>query len=257
VEIQGDTAQYRGYYRATGQLRSEMSLVGGTREGRCMLYFADGTPEWAGFYRDGKAEGEFLTYHPNGVRRRVEFHERDTSLIDRQVEFDSSGRRISEWIPEGQPLTGSYVIRKDGRIVDSTRYVRGLREGMSISLGPDGDTVSRTFYNAGKADTTAPGRISKPNQRSTAQILKVLRRKTPDLRHTYNAHLRSARFSGKVTLRFGIQPDGNLAYILPIGDTTRKPRFVRDLLNQIQNWRFDSIPGGSQDIVTVPFTFSE
>jgi hypothetical protein len=32
---------------------------------------------------------------------------------------------------------------------------------------------------------------------------------------------------------------------------------VRDILNEIQGWKFPAVDAESMDIVTVPFTFSE
>jgi hypothetical protein len=258
VEIRGDTAVHRAHYR-TGGLRSEVTLVRGERQGASRLFFANGGPEHSGRFQDGAAEGEAITYFPDGKRSTVEYFLRDTLQVHRSLEFDSTGARISEWVPADDSLTGSYVLRRNGQVVDSTYYVRGKREGLSFSLGAQGDTVAKTFYRNGKVDSAAGKNAVRavPYPRTTESILKTIRRHTPDLRHTYNAHLANSRFGGKVTLRFRIRPDGSLDYVLPTGDTTGKPRFVRDVITRIQDWRFQAIDRTSMDIVTVPFTFSE
>lgn len=107
----------------------------------------------------------------------------------------------------------------------------------------------------GKQDT-ATSRIA-PGLRTTASILQVLRKKTPLLKQVYDSHLQYERFGGKVVLRFAIRPDGRIAYLLPIEDTTKLPRFVRDILNRVQDWKFAPVEDENLDIVTVPFTFSE
>jgi antitoxin component YwqK of YwqJK toxin-antitoxin module len=255
VEVRGDTAVCRSHYRAGG-LRSEVTLVRGEPQGARRLYFANGTPEFAGWFRDGAAEGEAVTHFPDGKRRIVEYFLHDTLQVHRSLEFDSTGARISEWMPAGDSLTGSLVLRRNGQVVDSTYYIRGKKEGLSFSLGTKGDTVAKAFYRNGKWDSAA-AESPASGTRSTESILKTIRRHTPDLRHTYNAHLANSRFGGKVTLQFRIRPDGSLDYVLPIEDTSGKPRFVRDVITRVQDWRFQSIDMTSMDIVTVPFTFSE
>jgi hypothetical protein len=178
---------------------------------------------------------------------------------DQRVEFDSLGRQISEWIPSGgDPRSGTYLTRRNGRVTDSARYEKGLMEGWSFSLNAKGDTVSKGFYERGKKDTVQSNWVEPPGSYRTAEsILKVIRKRTPNLRHRYNRYLAASRFNGKITVYFGIRPDGGIGYLLPIGDTSRRPRFVRDILNEIQGWKFPAVDAESMDIVTVPFTFSE
>jgi len=95
-------------------------------------------------------------------------------------------------------------------------------------------------------------------QRSTASILRVIRQHTPGLRHTYNKHLKThPGFKGKVTLRFSIAPSGSIVQLTIVGSTTGVSEFDQEILGKVKSWRFEPIKGKANDVVTVPFTFSE
>jgi TonB family protein len=95
-------------------------------------------------------------------------------------------------------------------------------------------------------------------QRSTESILRVIRQHTPGLRHTYNKFLKTnPGFKGKVTLKFAIAPSGAIVELTIVGTTTGIPDFDQQVRNSVKSWRFEPIKGKSNDVVTVPFTFSE
>jgi TonB family protein len=95
-------------------------------------------------------------------------------------------------------------------------------------------------------------------QRSTESILRVIRQHTPGLRHTYNKHLKTnPGFKGKVTLKFSIAPSGSIVELTIVGTTTGVPEFDQEIRNKVKSWRFEPIKGKANDVVTVPFTFSE
>lgn len=259
VEVRGDTAVYKGFYR-NGGIRSEITLVDGSANGPSRLFFMNGAVEEKSWYRNGGKEGERIIYFPNGIRNHQEFFVRDTSQADRRMRFDSTGRKISEWTSLGEPGTGIYRVYWKGAVIESTYYRRGIQEGLAFENDLEGDTVSVSLFKDGKIDTTNFKRKAgsdKYGQRTTESLLKVIRRRTPTLRHIYNSHLRPNRFRGKVTLKFAIRPDGGISYLLVLGNSTGNHRFARDVANSIQRWRFEAIETKSNDIVTVPFTFSE
>ncbi len=95
-------------------------------------------------------------------------------------------------------------------------------------------------------------------QRSTESILRVIRQHTPGLRHTYNKYLKlHPGFKGKVTLRFSIAPSGSIVQLDIAGSTTGVSDFDSEIQNKVRSWRFEPIKGKANDVVTVPFTFSE
>ena len=95
-------------------------------------------------------------------------------------------------------------------------------------------------------------------QRSTESILRVIRQHTPGLRHTYNKYLKTnPGFKGKVTLKFAIAPSGAIVELTITGTTTGVSEFDAEIKEKIRTWRFEPIKGKANDVVTVPFTFSE
>ena len=95
-------------------------------------------------------------------------------------------------------------------------------------------------------------------QRSTESILRVIRQHTPGLRHTYNKYLKTnPGFKGKITLKFAIAPSGAIVELTIVGTTTGVGEFDSEIRDKVRTWRFEPVKGKSNDVVTVPFTFSE
>lgn len=95
-------------------------------------------------------------------------------------------------------------------------------------------------------------------QRSTESILRVIRQHTPGLRHTYNKYLKTnPGFKGKITLKFAIAPSGSIVELTIVGTTTGVSEFDQEVRDKVRTWRFEPVKGKSNDVVTVPFTFSE
>ncbi len=102
--------------------------------------------------------------------------------------------------------------------------------------------------------TMAPGE----NARSTAAILTVIRSHSPGLRHIYNTYLRMhTGMKGKVTLRFAISPSGQVVDVGQVSSSTESTDFDTQISEQIMSWRFEPVKSLGNDLVTVPFNFSE
>ena len=98
---------------------------------------------------------------------------------------------------------------------------------------------------------------SGPGSRSAADIMKIVRQRTPGLRHIYSKHLKkNPGFEGKVTLKFTIAPGGEIINIAIVSSTTGYAAFDNDIRNMVGSWTFSKIKSGNT-VVTVPFTFTE
>ena len=94
--------------------------------------------------------------------------------------------------------------------------------------------------------------------RSTASILAVIRSHSPGLRHVYNGYLKQRPgLAGKITLRFAIAPSGEVVDAGLAGSTTGYAAFDEDVVGKVMSWRFELVKAPGNDIVTVPFNFSE
>src|SRR4051812_43832094 len=86
-------------------------------------------------------------------------------------------------------------------------------------------------------------------QRTTESILKVLRKNTPDLRHTYNKYLKTHWFGGKVTFQFVIRPNGKIKFIYLLGNTSGDHDFALSLLEAVNQWSFEETQSTLCDVV--------
>lgn len=120
----------------------------------------------------------------------------------------------------------------------------------------------------GALSTKVRGNISAPKMneidigkgngtRSASSVMRVVRSRTPGLRHIYNKALKSKPgFSGKVTLRFTIAPSGKIINMSILSSTTGYSDFDSKVKAKVKRWVFGKIKSGNTT-VTIPFTFSE
>ncbi len=134
----------------------------------------------------------------------------------------------------------------------------GIGDGLGSLLGGGGGGIA----------TKAKGSIKTPSERdidmgagggsrSAADIMKVVRQRTPGLRHTYNKFLKKKPgFQGKVTLKFTIAPGGEVISISIASSTTGYGEFDGEIKKAVSRWTFSKVKSGNTT-VTIPFTFSE
>ena len=134
----------------------------------------------------------------------------------------------------------------------------GIGDGLAGLLGGGGGGIA----------TEAKGAVRGPSERdiamgagggsrSAADIMKVVRQRTPGLRHIYNKFLKKKPgFQGKVTLKFTIAPGGEIISISIASSTTGYGEFDGEVKNAVSRWKFSKVKSGNTT-VTIPFTFSE
>ena len=134
----------------------------------------------------------------------------------------------------------------------------GIGDGLGSLLGGGGGGIA----------TRAKGTIKTPSardidmgagggSRSAADIMKVVRQRTPGLRHIYNKYLKKQPgFAGNVTLRFTIAPGGDVITISIASSSTGYSEFDNAVKNAVKRWTFSKVKSGNTT-VTIPFTFSE
>ena len=135
---------------------------------------------------------------------------------------------------------------------------RGYGDGLAGLFGGGGGGIA----------TKAKGNIRTPSaqdieiksgdgSRSAADIMKVVRQRTPGLRHIYNKYLNMRPgFHGKVVLKITIAPSGEVSSISIASSTTGFGEFDAKIKGAVGNWTFNKVKSGNTT-VTIPFTFSE
>ena len=93
--------------------------------------------------------------------------------------------------------------------------------------------------------------------RSRQEIMAVVNARMPGLRNVYNKYLKSRPgFSGKVTLKFTIDPSGDIIDISIVSSTTGYADFDNAVKNMISTWKWKAIRRGNTT-PTVPFNFDD
>lgn len=165
----------------------------------------------------------------------------------------------------GLQVTGKTKIGEvRGKVSDG--FNQGMFAGGSGGIGNDiGNLIGGA---AGAISTKAMGNIKTPKEneiewgsgpasRSAADIMKVVRQRTPGLRHVYNKHLKKVPgFQGKVTLKFTIAPGGEIISIALVSSTTGYSEFDNEIKSSVGRWKFSKVKSGNTT-VTIPFTFTE
>jgi len=165
----------------------------------------------------------------------------------------------------GLQVTGKTKIGEvRGKVSDG--FNQGMFAGGSGGIG--NDITNLISGSAGAISTKAMGNIkppkdtdiewgSGPSSRSATDIMKVVRQRTPGLRHIYNKHLKKKPgFQGKVTLKFTIAPGGEIISISLVSSTTDYSEFDNEIKNAVGRWTFSKVKSGNTT-VTIPFTFTE
>lgn len=191
----------------------------------------------------------------------------DSEYTEKQNEiskFDADIDRVLRDVA-GLQKTGETVLGGRRDKADSD-FNEGYAEGGSGGIG-DG-LAGMLGGGGGGIATMAKGSVKTPYEhdvgmgagggsRSAADIMKVIRQRTPGLRHIYNKFLKEKPgFQGKVTLKFTIAPEGEIISISIASSTTGYSEFDNEVKTAVSRWKFNKVKSGNTTI-TVPFTFSE
>jgi len=119
--------------------------------------------------------------------------------------------------------------------------------------------------------TKAKGNVTTPTENdisvdvdssnTKSLILKVVRQRTPGLRHIYNKYLKirendkKPSFKGTIVLKLEIGDLGAVSNVLVKSTTTDYPEFDEQIAKAVSRWKFPKNRTGGN--VTVPFTFRE
>ena len=92
--------------------------------------------------------------------------------------------------------------------------------------------------------------------RSAADIMKVVRQRTPGIKHLYSKFLQKKDFEGTVKLKFTIAPGGQIISISTVSSNTGFSEFDSEIKNAVSRWTFSKVKSGNTT-VTIPFKFSK
>jgi TonB family protein len=133
----------------------------------------------------------------------------------------------------------------------------GIGDGLAGLLGGGGGGIATKAKGSIKTPSMQDIDIKEGSSRSAADIMKVVRQRTPGLRHIYNKYLKmKPGFQGKVVLKFAIASSGEITKIVIESSTTDFSDFDNEIKGAVNRWTFSKISSG-KTVVTIPFTFTE
>lgn len=164
----------------------------------------------------------------------------------------------------GSQTTGKTVLggrrgKADGGMDEnySKRSSGGIGDGLAEIRGGGGGGIATKAKGSIRTPSERDIDINHGGPRSAADIMKVVRQRTPGLRHIYNKFLKKKPgFAGKVTLKFTIAPGGEIISISVASSTTDYKDFDEEIKTTVSRWKFSKVKEGNTT-VTIPFTFSE
>jgi TonB family protein len=119
------------------------------------------------------------------------------------------------------------------------------------------------WKNAKKGHVKVPSfsdidlKFEKDANRSASDVMKVVRQRTPGLRHIYNQRLKSnSGFQGVITLKITIAPSGEILDVSIFSSTTKDYDFDAEIQEKVSCWTFGKIKSG-KTTVTMPLIFSK
>lgn len=190
------------------------------------------------FYRNGNAKKIILRnnsdldtsyYLQDGQSIRYKEEYKGDTLCS--TELDSIGNLYVEKILYQSKVLEKKIYENDSLVL----YIKG-----------DGDN----------ADTLIHKMSSKIRYRKASEIMAVVQENISSLQSIYNHYLKSSKFNSKIKIRMAINPQGNIAYLLPVSYTPNTPLdFINDIIKAISTWTFEAVDKNT--IATIPFTFFE
>ena len=165
---------------------------------------------------------------------------------------DETSLQTTDKITSRRRHSRAYEDSEDDYVKDNSN---GIGDGLAGLLGGGGGGIATKAK--GSIKTPSMRDIDIEGSRSAADIMKVVRQRTPGLRHIYNNCLKKKPgFQGRVTLKFTISPDGKINNISIASSTTGFSEFDNEIKNAVGRWTFSKIQSGNTT-VSIPFTFSE
>ena len=172
---------------------------------------------------------------------------RHASSDDQKYAYELNGNYYSLKIVNGIISDTSFIFKRSGELIEKSTWTYTDSSGKII--------FHQKIFN-GKNESIA--NASDSVKRGTESMLATIRKKTPDLHRIYNKYLReNPGFNGRLNFKFWIKPTGEINKLLILENTTGNKEFAIEILQKVSNWTFEAVAGQDEEILAIPFTFSE
>ena len=158
----------------------------------------------------------------------------------------------SNWYRRGKPIPGFNEERE-------STFFYSIPPGMDWL--PDNRPKNIKFKYRGNVERPSLSDFKVENKkganRTASDIMKIVRRRAPGLRHVYNNYLKkNPGFQGKITLKFTIAPKGEITDVSIVSSTTQNSKFDAEIQQLVGSWGFRRVKSGNTTVI-IPFTFFE
>lgn len=207
-------------------------------------------------YQYGNDKGKPYASKPTGKKKSLSACNLGRGKVNSEStgEYSSSTDKVIDEVKRLQDrIYESVEIDDEPETSTSPHY--GVDDGLAGLLGGGGGGVA----------TRAKGSVRTPTERDVKvegglplkNVMNVIRQRTPGLRHIYNKFLnKKPGFSGKVTVKFTVAPNGEVTRISIASSNTKYKDFENEIKSAVSRWKFAKSESGNST-VTVQFAFSE
>jgi hypothetical protein len=227
-----------------------------------------------GTYKNGLIDGEIVFGNKKSCEVTVSFV--NGKKHGKQIYEGKDGRKVILSIDSANPIPSiDSSVDADGNRWKSYQEITGngkhyrkvenrfyktitvsemsdtAKDGPEFTLLETGDTLCRDVYANGKAVKQDP----KCN-RSTEDILSVIRKNVKGIKAIYDKYLKRERFKAKIYLVYSIWPDGAIEHIHVDKLFTHNLEFVEEVVAEMAKCRFRETSSPYDDVVTVPLAFT-
>jgi TonB family protein len=190
------------------------------------------------------------------------------SVVGREVLSQGFAKDIDDILNNIGGLKKGGEEDKSRKGLAGVGFGRGYGAGYGGGTGGIDDMIGGLFGSSeginlkkkGTLVVEAPKTVSSgpmSGGRTKESIMRVVMQHIPGLRYAYNKRLKvKPGMKGKVTVRFKIAPEGNVAEATVVNSSMGDQSLEEDIVSQIMRWRFDPVEKGF-DVVEYPFAFSQ
>lgn len=241
-------------YYESGKKAIEIPYSKGKVNGKVVYFCENGKQAGSGKFVNGELEG--FMESADGVRGNEDFDviehycKNGIDNIERILHDVAYLRTTNKNALNEQRNTADEDINK--------KYTEDSYGNTDDGLGGGGGGIATKAKESIKTPSEHDIIISSGSEfRSIADIMKVVRQRTPGLRHIYTKFLKKKpRFQGKVTLKLTIAPADKIISISIVSSTTGYEEFDNEIQSAVSRWKFSKVKSG-KTMVNIPFTFSE
>lgn len=119
------------------------------KQGKWIGKYPDGAIRYEGFFKNDKPVGQWKRYHENGKLKAILVYIPNSDKVKAEL-FDPEGSPVSKGNFTGILKDSVWMYYDNKLIIARENYIKGLKNGRSVSYYPDGKTLNEIEWVNGK-----------------------------------------------------------------------------------------------------------